>query len=284
MPIHLPALGAPCWFELASTDPKRSIGFAQAVFGWSADEQGTPMGAYAFMANATAAVGAICGLPPGAEGAPSFWNAYVLVADCDASRSKAIALGATPFGEPFDVPGMGRGAMLADPGGAVFNLWQADPSAGGDLAMFEDHSIGWIELATRDVDAAQAFYGALLGWSFKDSSNAPPGTRYSEYAAGDTHYGGLLQMTKAMALDHAKDGVRVNIVCPTVVDTPMIDDIATKKGTAPAELRRAYDAYVPTGRMVTADEVADAVLFLASDRARQITGVALPVDGGTTAM
>lgn len=195
MPIHLPALGAPCWFELASTDPKRSIGFAQAVFGWSADEQGTPMGAYAFMANTTAAVGAICGLPPGAEGAPSFWSAYFLVADCDASRSKAIALGATPFGEPFDVPGMGRGAMLADPGGAVFNLWQADPSAGGDLAMFEDHSIGWIELATRDVDAAQAFYGALLGWSFKDSSNAPPGTRYSEYAAGDTHYGGLLQMT-----------------------------------------------------------------------------------------
>ena len=41
------------------------------------------------------------------------------------------------------------------------------------------------------------FYGELLGWTFQDSANAPPGTRYSEYAAGDTHYGGLLQMTPA---------------------------------------------------------------------------------------
>ena len=96
--------------------------------------------------------------------------------------------------------------------------------------------------------------------------------------------GALLQMTKAMALDHAKEGIRVNIVCPTVVDTPMIDDIAAKKGTPAAELRQAYDAYVPTGRMVTAQEVAEAVLFLAGDGARQITGIALPVDGGTTAM
>ena len=59
--------------------------------GWSADEQVTPMGPYAFMANATAAVGAICGLPPGAEGAPSFWSAYFLVANVDASRAKAIS-------------------------------------------------------------------------------------------------------------------------------------------------------------------------------------------------
>lgn len=96
--------------------------------------------------------------------------------------------------------------------------------------------------------------------------------------------GGLLQLTKAMALDHARQGLRVNIVCPTVVDTPMIDDIAARKDMPAADLRRAYDAFVPTGRMVTASEVAAAVLFLASDAACQITGVALPVDGGTTAM
>lgn len=96
--------------------------------------------------------------------------------------------------------------------------------------------------------------------------------------------GGLLQLTKAMALDHARQGLRVNIVCPTVVDTPMIDDIAARKDMPADELRRAYDAFVPTGRMVTASEVAAAVLFLASDAACQITGVALPVDGGTTAM
>ncbi len=95
--------------------------------------------------------------------------------------------------------------------------------------------------------------------------------------------GGMLMMTKAMALDHATQGVRVNIVCPTVIDTPMVDDLARQLGMDAGEQRRIYDVSVPTGRMISVEEVCDAVLFLASDKARHITGASLAVDGGVTA-
>jgi meso-butanediol dehydrogenase / (S,S)-butanediol dehydrogenase / diacetyl reductase len=95
--------------------------------------------------------------------------------------------------------------------------------------------------------------------------------------------GGMLLMTKAMALDHAKQGVRINIVCPTVIDTPMVDSLARQLGNPADEQRQIYDASVPTGRMIAPQEVADSVLFLASDKASHITGTSLVIDGGVTA-
>mgnify|MGYP000876607468 CR=1 FL=1 len=95
--------------------------------------------------------------------------------------------------------------------------------------------------------------------------------------------GGMLLMTKAMALDHAKQGVRINIVCPTVIDTPMVDSLARQLGNPADEQREIYDASVPTGRMIAPQEVADSVLFLASDKASHITGTSLVIDGGVTA-
>jgi NAD(P)-dependent dehydrogenase (short-subunit alcohol dehydrogenase family) len=95
--------------------------------------------------------------------------------------------------------------------------------------------------------------------------------------------GGLVVMTKAMALDHGPHGVRVNAVCPGDTDTPMEHDDAERKGWT-------WDRYVrwavgdrPIPRMATPEEVARAVLFLASDASSYITGVALPVDGGGVA-
>ena len=196
MPHHTPPPGAPCWFELSSTEPARSLAFLQAVFGW----QGVPMdlggaGGYTFLRNANGTVGAVGGMPPGAEGAPSYWGVYFATRDLDASLARAFLLGARVLADPFEVPGHGRGAVLADPAGAVFSLWQPASADAGDFTLFEDAAIGWVELATGDVTAAQTFYGELFGWRFSDSTHAPPGIRYSEYAVDDTHYGGLLQMT-----------------------------------------------------------------------------------------
>lgn len=91
--------------------------------------------------------------------------------------------------------------------------------------------------------------------------------------------GGVTVMTKALAMDHGKDGIRVNAVCPGDTETAMEHADAVRKGWT-------WDAYVtwaserPLGRMGRAEEVARAVLFLASDEASFITGAALPVDGG----
>lgn len=191
-------LGAPCWFELASRDPEASLAFHAALFGWTAvhNDMGE-MGRYSFLRNANGTIGALCGLPPGSADRPSAWSVYFLVANVDQSVAQARTLGGQLLFEPFDVPGHGRGAVLTDPSGAAFCLWQPAQSDSGDFVMFEDHAIGWVELASRDGDGAKAFYGALLGWQF-GPSNAPlpPGMAYHEYSVGGIRFGGILPMTK----------------------------------------------------------------------------------------
>ena len=91
--------------------------------------------------------------------------------------------------------------------------------------------------------------------------------------------GGLVIMAKAMAIDHGPDGIRVNCVCPGDVDTPMLPDDAAKRGM-PWEEYLAEFSDRPLGRIGTADEIADAVVFLASDEASFVTGDSLVVDGG----
>ena len=85
-------------------------------------------------------------------------------------------------------------------------------------------------------------------------------------------------LTKAMAKDHAADGVRINAVCPGGVDTPMLMNEA---GDMEAdEFLEVVASFSPNGRISTPEEVAGLVLFLASDAASQITGTAISIDGG----
>ena len=94
--------------------------------------------------------------------------------------------------------------------------------------------------------------------------------------------GGLVVMTKAMAIDHGPDGIRVNCVCPGDVDTPMLYDDAAKRGMS-WEAYAAEAADRPLGRIGTVEEIAEAVLYLASDESAFVTGTALVVDGGGVA-
>ena len=95
--------------------------------------------------------------------------------------------------------------------------------------------------------------------------------------------GALLQFTRAMALDVAPRGIRANCVCPGVIDTPLTD-LFLDDADDPDSLRREYEAAAPLNRMGTAREVANCILFLASDESSFVTGSALLVDGGTTAI
>ncbi len=95
--------------------------------------------------------------------------------------------------------------------------------------------------------------------------------------------GGVVLLTKAMALDHAKDNIRINAVCPTDTDTPMMEDDYRQAGIPHEEGKKLSAAAIPIGRMATPVDVAYAVCFLASDQAGFITGTALPLDGGVTA-
>ena len=94
--------------------------------------------------------------------------------------------------------------------------------------------------------------------------------------------GGVVLMTKAMAIDHGAQGIRVNCICPGDVETPMLPADAKMRGLK-WEDYIAGCANRPLGRVGVADEIAKAVLFLASDDSSFMTGAALVVDGGGTA-
>ena len=93
--------------------------------------------------------------------------------------------------------------------------------------------------------------------------------------------GAVHQITRAMALDHVKDGIRINAVCPGEVDTPML----TSERSAPVtpEMMQALADSVPMGRLAAPVEIARVVLFLSSDAASYMTGAMVNVDAGFTA-
>ena len=95
--------------------------------------------------------------------------------------------------------------------------------------------------------------------------------------------GGLVLLTKAMAIDHAKDKIRINAICPGDVDTPMLKIESDQRGIDYETAMIENNADSLTGRITQPDEVAALCLYLASDCAAQITGTAISIDGGNTA-
>jgi NAD(P)-dependent dehydrogenase (short-subunit alcohol dehydrogenase family) len=121
--------------------------------------------------------------------------------------------------------------------------------------------------------------GAIVNVSSIAAGCATPIVAYKASKAGVNAY------TQSLAIGNAKYGIRANVVMPGLMNTPMaIEGIARARGISKEDLVRARDAQVPLGgKMGTAWDVAYAALFLASDEARFITGVALAVDGGQSA-
>jgi meso-butanediol dehydrogenase/(S,S)-butanediol dehydrogenase/diacetyl reductase len=96
--------------------------------------------------------------------------------------------------------------------------------------------------------------------------------------------GAVHQLTRAMAADHARDGIRINAVAPGEVDTPMLRSGGRDRPATDEELQRMAVATIPMGRLAAADEIARVVVFLCSDAASYITGAVVPVDAGYTAV
>lgn len=144
----------------------------------------------------------------------------------------------------------------------------------------------WQEML--DVNLNGAFYlsRAALPHLARSQGNIVNVASYAGLVgfAGSAAYcaakGALVQLTRAMALDHAAEGIRVNCVCPGSARTPMIAAAWEQHGPGAADL---WAGKHPLGRIAEPEEVAEAIHWLASDGASFVTGVALPVDGGITA-
>lgn len=106
---------------------------------------------------------------------------------------------------------------------------------------------------------------------------------YPGYAAYCASKGAVVLLTKAMALDYAKDGIRVNAICPGEVDTPMMREEIERSGMGEKRYFDLLAQTIPMARPARPEEIARSILFLASDESSYMTGAALSVDGGTTA-
>jgi dihydroanticapsin dehydrogenase len=105
-----------------------------------------------------------------------------------------------------------------------------------------------------------------------------------EYSAYGASKAAVLQLTRSMCADYAEHNIRVNCLCPGPIDTPLLQRACEKLGSGhPETIRELYASFTIMKRLGLPKEVANAALFLASDEASFITGVALPVDGGFVA-
>lgn len=104
----------------------------------------------------------------------------------------------------------------------------------------------------------------------------------SEIAAYTASKGGVVQLTKAMAIDHASDGIRVNCIAPGPVSTPLLEEIIKSASNAEQE-RQSIVSKTLLKRLARPEEIADVIVFVASDEASYMTGAIVSVDGGWTA-
>lgn len=180
--------GTFCWNELGTTDPDGAKKFYTSLFGWTTRD--VPMGDYGtyymWQKNGQDA-GAMYKQDPEQQqqGIPPNWAQYVAVTDADASADKAKQLGGNVVAGPFDVFDSGRMAMVVDPTGAVFGMWQAKQHIGHTVAN-EFDAFTWNEILTPDPKKAKEFYTSLFGWTAKES----PG--YTEWHLGEQAIGGML--------------------------------------------------------------------------------------------
>ncbi len=122
-------------------------------------------------------------------GVPSMWNSYVSVESADASAERAKELGATVHAPPFDVMDVGRMAVIQDPQGAFFMLWQARAHIGAALVNVPG-ALVWNELASPDLDASSAFYSSLFGWTVARMEGSAMG-EYLGIKNGEANNGGM---------------------------------------------------------------------------------------------
>ncbi|TFB71398.1 VOC family protein [Cryobacterium glaciale] len=181
-------LGEPCWIDLETRDPARSIAFYGAFLGWRAVDTGADSGRYTMFFHGDAAVAGLTIQDP-SGGNRDFWTTFLASDNVDETVQAANAAGATVFAPPQTIGDQGRLAVLTDPAGAAVGIWEAGFFAG----FGADNEIGtpvWHELITRDFPAAIAFYEQVFGWTPIPLSDTTD-FRYSTFGHDESMTGGV---------------------------------------------------------------------------------------------
>lgn len=189
--------GTFCWVELGTSDAEGAKAFYTQLFGWEyVDSPAGPDMIYTMLKLNGKDLGGLYRMPDEmtSQGIPPHWLSYVSIANVDETAAKAKSKGATLLKEPFDVMTVGRMAVVQDPTGAVFALWQAGTHKGAGIYNVPG-SFCWNELGTTDTKKAGDFYSAIFGWD-RDVHNF--GMEYTVFKNGDRDAGGMFQITPDM--------------------------------------------------------------------------------------
>ncbi len=168
------APGLFCWADLSTTDPDGARAFYGSLLGWEGEPGDPEHGGYAVMSLGGHAVAGIAPQLPEQRAArvPPAWLSYVSVEDADAVAAAAVEAGGTVIAPGFDVTELGRMAVLADPQGAVFAVWQPGAMAGAEMVN-DPGAMTINQLNTNDPRGAERFYTAVFGWEFTQVAKKP---------------------------------------------------------------------------------------------------------------
>lgn len=190
------ATGRFCWYDLWTTDPEAAVPFYTEVIGWSATpwqppEEGLPP--YTMWMNGETMLGGVGPLAEEARaaGAPPTWVVYVATDDVEDTIGRAQTLGGSVRTPPTVIPTVGRFAVLADPQGDTFCLFQADREPPGHDGPPQVGEFSWHELVTTDPQAAFGFYRELFGWVEAGVVESPTGPYRMFGRSDDLPVGGI---------------------------------------------------------------------------------------------
>ncbi|MFD7895144.1 VOC family protein [Streptomyces sp. NPDC059568] len=162
--------GTPTWIELGVHDMRRAAEFYGALFGWEFEAGAAEAGRYTLCLLRGRPV---AGLRPTAEESGSgHWRVYIATDDCDDTAKRVIAAGGTLAESPQDVGDRGRGALVVDPVGAEFGLWQGRERLGCEIVN-EPGSLVRNDLTTPDPGPARAFYPAVFDFTLDGNDDLP---------------------------------------------------------------------------------------------------------------
>ncbi|MBB6097336.1 hypothetical protein HNR42_000750 [Deinobacterium chartae] len=182
--------GQPSWTDLTTPAPEQTQAFYGALFGWQYQHTGDALGNYVIAHHGGKTAAGIMPVPVGSD-MPIAWTVYFASDDIAADVQRARELGGQVLMGPEQVGEEGQMALIGDPSGASFGLWQAGAHQGAQTRE-QPGSVVWVELNTRDSASALAFYTAL----FRADSEAVDGMDYHQLKHGDQGYAGISGMAE----------------------------------------------------------------------------------------
>lgn len=195
---HEHAPGTPSWVDLASPDLVVSARFYGGLLGWDTATRGpadVTGGSLAFQVEGRD----VAGVAPMAAGAvaagePPAWTVHIAVRDVDDVEGVVVSNGGATLIAPTDVRDDGRMAMFSDPTGAVFGVWQAGNHAGAEMVGVPG-AMCWGQLASRSIEAAKRFYGAVFGWQGFTSPYET--STYTRFRLDGREVAGMVEMDRS---------------------------------------------------------------------------------------